>query len=79
MADRTEIMRSKSQSRLDQLIAMLDDGDPRAIRESRKILMRIVVEGNPVLLADVMRGMAGRLDGMQDAIDQRRKGKEARK
>jgi hypothetical protein len=71
MADLIEILRMQSQSRLDQLIARLDSREEHAIRESRAILAKIVIDGNPMLLADVMRGISARIDAQQEQIDKR--------
>lgn len=71
--DSIEKLRLKSQQRLDQLVRMLDNRDPKAVKESRRILLRIVVDGNPAMLADVLRGMVGRIDLQQEVIDERRK------
>ncbi len=78
-SEKYEAMRLQTQRKLDQLVMRLDAKEPRAIKESRAILAKIVIDGNPLLLADVLRGMVGRLDGMQNAIDIRRRSMNRRR
>jgi len=73
MTDEIESMRLRTQANFDQLVTRLDAGEKYAIREARGILAKIVIEGNPVMLADIFRGMISRLDGMQNQIEQRRR------
>ena len=77
--EKYEAMRLQTQRKLDQLVMRLDANEPRAIKESRAILAKIVIDGNPRLLADVLRGMIGRLEGMQEAIDIRHRSMNRRR
>ncbi len=78
-SEKYEAMRLQTQRKLDQLVMHLDAKEPRAIKESRAILAKIVIDGSPLLLADVLRGMIGRLDGMQEAIEIRHRSMNRRR
>ena len=55
-SEKYEAMRLQTQRKLDQLVMRLDAKEPCAIKESRAILAKIVIDGNPLLLADVLAG-----------------------